>query len=142
MLNRKAEENVSQYILIVGVVVIVSLMVLFASSMLQGIDLPEGQTQKLEGTETEIANKIAVLLDRCWEMSNKGRMNENMGCYLIHIEGPEEDIGIEEVKRRLEMLSEENLNVLSEVYIKDGETLVMSYYHEGYSDDDDKIVLR
>lgn len=144
MLKRKGEENVSQYILIVGIVVLVSLMILFASSMLSGVDLPEDQEQEIEGTEDDITEKLAELSDMCYIQADRGRMGDHKGCYIVSLYHTEDDnliINEDDIKGLLEELPEDNFSTDSDP-IFNVEEVVISYYPDGFEEDDDIVVIR
>lgn len=136
---RGEEDLVGGYIILVGVVVIVGLMVVFSNVFLTSIDVPEDQYQTVDGSEQTVANRLISLSQRCWELSGEGGSETRNDCFVVTVEGPENDVS-ELVERDVEV--PEEMFLIDKSEITEGSEVVISYYPEGFNGGDERIVLR
>jgi len=82
---RHSGQQVSQYIILVGVLVVVATMFWTASNYLGAVQLPESKQQELVGPASEVAEQTGRLIDRCWESADHGRSDEYIDCYIVNV---------------------------------------------------------
>lgn len=76
----------SQYIFLVGVLVVIAVMIWTSSTYLGQVQLPESQQQNLTGSHSQIVESLARLTDRCWNQASNGQSRQYLDCYIVSID--------------------------------------------------------
>lgn len=87
---RKAEEQTTSMIFIVGFIALVAIFVSAAYIGLGDIQTPVEQVQTADGDRDEVAAQLAEMSDRCWEQGDEGMSSQVIDCYEIHVDVDEE----------------------------------------------------
>lgn len=77
--------EVSDTILIIGVLVLVSITVLTAFISLDRIEIPEDSEQEISGDNTSVSTELAELVDACWKKSGRGQLSNSLDCFNVKI---------------------------------------------------------
>lgn len=100
---RKGE--VSQTIIVIGVLALVAITVGMAYLSLDRVNLPEDENQVLRGNHLRISGGLAELADSCWRKSGQGARSQVMDCFSVRAYS-NATVTASNISRDLELLPE------------------------------------
>jgi len=77
--------EVSDAILIIGILIIVSITVSSAFIALDRVQLPKDVKQEVQGSNESVASKLSGLVDSCWQKSGKGQNEKVIDCFDVKV---------------------------------------------------------
>lgn len=109
--SHRSGQQVSQYILLVGVLVIVVVMIWTASTYLGQIQLPEQYRHNLTAvSDRQTRDSIVRLTDRCWTKADRGGSEEYIDCYSVAYD-LDQPLTRDSVAQALDITPPERLNM-------------------------------
>lgn len=118
--------EVSDTIIVIGVLVLISITVLTAFLALDRVELPKEPRQEVSGSNTSAAAELSKLVDSCWRKAGQGQSSEKIDCFNVKVYS-NGSIHESMIERNLEVLSDERFS-LDSSNVPDGESsLKVSY---------------
>lgn len=117
--------EVSDTILIIGVLIIVSLTVSSAFIALDRVQLPKDVKQEVQGSNESVASKLSSLVDSCWQKSNKGQHEKVIDCFDVKVRSNGE-VAREMVSKELSVIEPDRFG--QDKTIPSGESSVIISY--------------
>ena len=117
--------EVSDTILIIGVLIIVSLTVSSAFIALDRVQLPKDVKQEVQGSNESVASKLSSLVDSCWQKSGKGQHEKVIDCFDVKVRSNGE-VAREMVSRELSVIEPDRFG--QDKTIPSGESSVIISY--------------
>ena len=117
--------EISDNIMIIGIIGIVFITVSAAYVSLNQINLPEDKDQKISGGVFEVSDKLARMAESCWRQSGKGSQSRQEDCFNAKIYS-NDTVTEQNISNMLERIPEEKIGLQGT--IPEGESNVKVTY--------------
>ncbi|MFB6174644.1 MAG: hypothetical protein ABEJ87_01565 [Candidatus Nanohalobium sp.] len=108
MIKHKGE--VSQAVIVIGILALVFITVSTAYLSLNKVELPQDQNQVIQGNHLRVSGKLAALADSCWRKAGKGTRSKVMDCFKVKVYS-NATVTESNISRDLEVLSRNKLGL-------------------------------
>lgn len=119
--------EVSDTILVIGILALVFITVSMAYVSLDQVSLPQDEDQTVSGHYLEVSGELSTLVESCWRQAGKGSRSQQMDCFDVKVYS-NGSVHRSNISRMLERIPEENFGFPGE-NIPDGESRIKVTYY-------------
>lgn len=118
--------EISDTVIVIGILILVSLTVLTAFISLDRVELPKDFKQEISGPNNTVSSELSKLVDSCWQKSGNGQNENKIDCFSVKVRS-NGSISEEIVRDDLELLNMEKFSIEGST-IPSGESSVKISY--------------
>lgn len=102
--------EVSDTVIVIGILILVSLTVLTAFISLNRVELPKDSEQEISGSNDTVSAELSKLVDSCWQKSGNGQNGNKIDCFNVKVRS-NGSISEKIVKEDLEFLHKDKFSI-------------------------------
>lgn len=121
--------EVSDTVVLIGILVLVSLTILTSFATLNRVELPKEFEQEVSGSNQTVSADLSRLADSCWRKSGQGQSSEKLDCFNVKVRS-NGSLNEGMIGEKLEILDRNSFG-LTDPVVPDGESSLQITYHPG-----------